>query len=65
MVRGSAAVAGMVEEDFLAEVGCVDVEVDFGSGDAFVAHHLLDGAQVGSAFEQMGGEGVAEHLLLW
>ena len=36
------------------------MEVDFGGGDGFVAEHFLDGAQVGSSFEEVGGEGVAE-----
>lgn len=55
-------VAGVVEEDFLAEAGVVDVDVDFGCGDAFVAEHLLDSSQVGSPFEQMCGEGVAQGM---
>lgn len=41
-------VAGMVEEDLGAEQGGVEVEVDFGGGDGFVAEHLLDGAEVGA-----------------
>ena len=53
-------IAGVVIEDFLAEVVAVDVEVDLGGGDALVAEHLLDGTQVRAAFEEMGGEAVAE-----
>lgn len=48
--------AGVAAEDFVAQARVVEVEVDFGGGDAFVAQHLLDGAQVGAAFEQGGGE---------
>ena len=36
-----------------------DVGVDLGGGDVGVAEHELDGAQVGAAFDQVGGEGVA------
>ena len=43
----------VVGEDFVAEDGAVEVEVDFGGLDAFVAEHLLDGAQIGAAFEQV------------
>lgn len=53
-------VAGMVEENLGAEQGGVEVEVDFGGGDGFVAEHLLDGAQVGAPFEKVGGEAVAQ-----
>ena len=55
-LRGVVFVAGVVGEDFVAQAGAVDVDVDFGGGDALVAQHLLDGAQVGSALEQVGGE---------
>lgn len=34
-------VAGMVQEDFVAQVGCVDVEIDFGGSYGFVAEHHL------------------------
>ena len=50
----------MVLEDFVAQAGTVDVDVDLGRGDALVAQHLLDGAQVGTALEQVGGETVAQ-----
>src|SRR6478752_5120798 len=38
----------------------IDVCIDLGRRDVRVAEHLLDGAEVGAAFEEMGGEGVAE-----
>ena len=50
----------MVLEDFVAQAGTVDVDVDLGRGDALVAQHLLDGTQVGTALEQVGGEAVAQ-----
>ena len=37
-------VTGVVGEDFVAQSGAVDVDVDFGRGDAFMAEHLLNGA---------------------
>ena len=40
--------------------GGVDVGVDFGGEDGFVAEHFLDDAEVGAAFDEVGGEGVAE-----
>ena len=52
-------VAGVVLQDFVAQAGAVDVDVDLGRGDALVAQHLLDGTQVGTALEQVGGEAVA------
>lgn len=53
-------VAGVVLEDFVAQAGSVDMNIDFGSGNALVAQHLLDGSQVGAALEQVGGETVAQ-----
>ena len=53
-------VAGMVLQDFLAQMAAVQMHVDFGGADVFVAEHGLDGAEVGTPFEQMGGEGVTE-----
>ena len=44
-------VAGVVEEDFFAQARAVDVDVDFGGGNAFVTEHLLYGTKVGSAFK--------------
>ena len=39
-----------------------DMGVDLGRGDVGVAQHLLDGAQIRPAIQQMGGEGVAQHM---
>lgn len=44
----------------LAQEFAVQVGVDLRGGDAFVAEHLLHGAQVGAALHQVGGEGVTE-----
>jgi hypothetical protein len=40
------------------QVAGVDVAVDLCRRERAVAEELLDRAQVGSSFEQMGGEGV-------
>ena len=37
-----------------------DVGVYFGCEDAFVAEHFLDGAEVGTMLDEMGGERMAE-----
>lgn len=55
-------VSGVVVEDFAAESRAVDMEIDFCCCDAFVAEHLLDCAQVGTSFEEVGGERVAESV---
>ncbi len=51
---------GVVGEELGAEAGAVEVDVELGGGEAFVAKHFLNGAQVGSPFKQMGGEAVAQ-----
>ena len=50
----------MVLENLGAEHVAVDVHVDFGGAYAFVAEHSLNGTEVGSTFEQVGGKAVAE-----
>ena len=44
ILRG--VVARMMREYFVTQAGAVDVDVDFGGGDALVAKHLLDSTQV-------------------
>ena len=53
-------VARVVEEDFFAQARAVDVDVDFGGGNALVSKHLLDGTKVGSAFKQVCRKGVSQ-----
>ncbi len=36
--------------------------VNLGGGYAFVAEHLLDSAQIGAPFKQMGGKGMSQRL---
>ena len=38
------------------------VGVELGRGEVGVAEHLLDGAQIGAALQQMGGERMAEQV---
>ena len=47
-------------EDFFAEASAVNVNVNFGGGNAFVSEHLLNGSQVGSTFKQVCGKGVSQ-----
>ena len=44
------------------EVFPVQVGIDLCGGDAFVSQHFLDGAEVGAAFDEVGGEGVTEGM---
>jgi hypothetical protein len=48
--------------DHLAQAVGGDVGVDLGRGDVGVAQQGLDDAQIGAAFQQMGGEGVAQDV---
>lgn len=47
---------GMMFEEFGAEARAVEVNVYLGCGYRFMTEHFLDGAQVGSPFEQMSGK---------
>ena len=49
----SAFVAGMEVEDLVAEMRFVEMELEFGCGDAFMAEHLLNGTKIGASFEKM------------
>ena len=49
----------MMVDNLGAQAVGVDVGIYLGGAYVFVAQHALDDAQVGSALEQMGGEGVA------
>ena len=52
----------MMLNNFLSETRAIDVRVDFCGGNTLVAEHRLYGAQVGTAFEQMGGKRVTESV---
>lgn len=60
MSQALKVVAGMAAENFVSEAGGVDVQVNLGRGDGLVAEHHLYGAQIGAAFEQMRGKGMAQ-----
>ncbi len=47
---------------YRAEVFPVDVGVDLGSGEVRVPQHFLDGAEIGSTLEQMGGKAVPKRV---
>lgn len=53
---------GMMLEDFAAQRLAVDVRVNLGGSDFLVPQHLLDGAEVGPALEEVRREGVAEGM---
>lgn len=55
-----AEFAWMMLEDFVAKASGVGMEVDFRCADLLVTQHGLDGTEVGSAFEECGGEAVSE-----
>jgi hypothetical protein len=42
--------------------GLIDMGVYLGGGDVRMAEHHLYGAKVGAVAEEMGGEGVADHV---
>ena len=50
----------MVFQNLFAEELPVDMRIDFGGSNFLMSQHLLDGAQVGSAFQQVCGKGMAE-----
>ena len=52
----------MMRQDGGLPGGGIDVGVDLGREDGFVAEHLLDDPQVGPAFDQVGGEGMTESV---
>ena len=44
------------------EVVELDVGIDLSGGDALVAEHLLDGAEIGPTGKHVGGERVSQDL---
>lgn len=48
--------------DGVAEFGAVDMGVDLGGGDVGVSEEVLDDAEIRTPRQEMGGEGVAEHV---
>ena len=60
MSQALKVVAGMAAEYLVPESRRVDVQVNLGRGDRLVAEHQRYGAQIGAAFEQMRGKGMAQ-----
>ena len=52
----------MEQRDIRPQVILVQMRVDFRSRDTFMSEHLLYGAEVGAAFDEVRGEGVAERV---
>ena len=52
----------MMHDQGIPEMGLIDVGVYFRGRDGLVAKHLLHRAQSGSAFDQMGREGMTERM---
>src|SRR5947209_7216533 len=52
----------MAAVDQFDQAAAVDMGVDLGGGDVGMAEQELERAEVGAAFEQMGGEGVTQHV---
>ncbi len=46
----------------LAETSSGDMGIGFGGGDAGMAEEFLDDAEIGPVFEEVGGEGMSEHV---
>ena len=49
-----------VLQNLISKKAAINVGIDFGCTDTFVSQHSLDGAQVGSALQQVGGKAVSE-----
>ena len=52
----------MEQRNISSQIVLVQMRVNFGGGDAFMAEHLLHGAEVGTAFDEVRGEGVPERV---
>ena len=48
--------------DHLLQIIPIEMGVDFGGGNAFVAEHFLHSPKVGTAFQQMGGEAMPKRM---
>lgn len=55
-------IAGMMLDNFTSEHVPVDMRINFRGGDGFMSQHALNGPQIGAAFQQMGGKGMAERV---
>ena len=50
----------MIQRNIRAEIVLIQMRVNLCSSDTFVAEHLLYGAEVGAAFDEVRGEGMSE-----
>ena len=51
-----------MSDDFCAQHRAVDMGIDLGSGDGFMSQHGLNGTQVGSSLQQVGGKRMTERV---
>ena len=58
----ASAEGRVIAVERFAKVFTVQMGIDLGSGDAFMAEHFLDGAQIGASFDEVGGEGMPEGM---
>ena len=49
-------------QNLIPKKAAINVGIDFGCTDAFVSQHGLNGAQIGSALQQVGGKAVSESV---
>ena len=56
------SVPRMKQRNVRPQVILVQMRVNLRGGDAFVTEHLLHGAEVGAALDEVRGEGVAESV---
>ena len=50
----------MTGQYLLTQGFAVEMRIDLSGADALVSQHLLDGPQMSTTFQQVGGEGVPE-----
>ena len=52
----------MMLNEFGAQTRAVEMDIDFGGGDGFVAEHFLNCAKIGTPFEKVGGERMTQSV---
>lgn len=46
--------------DYLCQIACVNMGINFSGSNALMTQHLLNGPEVGTVFKEMGSETVPE-----
>ncbi len=52
----------MIQSVHFLQILPIHMRIDLRRGDVHMAEHFLYGSEVGAAFEEVGGEGVAEGM---